>query len=56
MAKKSLPNFSAVVVPWKQYGPRLDSEPDPSGIPLLSTVPLSLPAFSMPLPPTFFTL
>ena len=56
MAKKSLPNFCAVVVLWQQYGPHLDGEPDPSGIPLLFTVPLPLPAFSVPLSPTFFTL
>ena len=54
-AEKSSSNFCAVVVPWRQHDLPLDGEPDPSGIPLLSTVPLFLPVFFTLFPPIFST-
>jgi len=55
-ARKFSPNFCAVVVPWRRHGPPLNGKPDPSGDPLLSTVPLPLPVFSASLLPIFSTL
>ena len=49
-------NFYTVVVQRQQHNPTPDSEPDPSGILLLSDVPPLLPVFSEFLPPTFSAL
>ena len=53
VAEKSSSNFCAVIVPQWRRDPPLDGEPDPSGISLLSTVPLFLPVFFTLLPPIF---
>ena len=52
-AEKSLFNFCAVIILWWRRDLPLDGEPDPSSIPLLSTVPLFLPVFFTLLPLIF---
>ena len=56
VARRSLTNFCAVVVPRRQHNLPLDGKPDLFSVFLLSTILLFLPVFSKFLPPIFCTL